>query len=76
MEPLYYVMAIMGCADSGAACQEARVEPVRYESAATCRSAMNEALLRNTDLSFPTISAACQSNTERMARTQGDSSRG
>ncbi len=70
MEPLYYVMAIMGCGDTGTACQEARVEPVRYESAGQCRAAMDDTLFKHTDLSFPVISAACQSNTERMARAE------
>ncbi|MES2339782.1 MAG: hypothetical protein V4537_16940 [Pseudomonadota bacterium] len=60
MEPLYYVMAILGCGDDGAACQQARLEPVRYQSVAQCQAAMNAALQRSTDLSFPTIQATCQ----------------
>lgn len=76
MEPLYYVMAIMGCGDAGIACQEARVEPVRYESVSTCQAAMGDALFKHTDLSFPTITAACQSSTERMAKAQQADRRG
>jgi hypothetical protein len=68
MDPLFYVIAIMGCGDLGNTCQEARVEPVRYESAAKCQAAMGDALLRNSDLSYPTIGAACQTNRERTAR--------
>ncbi|TKD51323.1 hypothetical protein [Sphingomonas baiyangensis] len=68
MEPLFYVIAIMGCGDSAVACQEARVEPVRYESAAQCQAAMLPALERNADLSFPVITAACQSRNQFMAR--------
>ena len=60
MEPLYYVMAILGCGDEGAACQQARIEPARYGSVGQCQAAMTVALQRNTDLSYPVIQAACQ----------------
>ncbi|UUL82020.1 hypothetical protein [Sphingomonas qomolangmaensis] len=68
MDPLFYVIAIMGCGDVGNSCQEARVEPARYESAAQCQAAMGDALVRNSDLSFPVVSAACQTNGQRMAQ--------
>ena len=68
MEPLFYVMAIMGCGDAGEACRQARVEPVRYASAAQCQVAMAEALQRNSDLSFPVITAACQQRGEQVAQ--------
>lgn len=60
MDPLFYVMAIMGCSDGSAACQQARIEPVRYPTIAACQAAMPQALMRNSDLSFPVISAACR----------------
>lgn len=62
MQPIFFVLAIMGCGDDSSACAEARVEPVRYETAAQCQAALPTALARNTDLSFPVISAACRSN--------------
>ncbi len=40
MEQLFYVMAIMGCADGNVQCTEARVVPTRYESMAQCRAAL------------------------------------
>ena len=70
MEPVFYVMAILGCGDMQEQCQQARVEPVRYESAAQCQAAMSQVLPRHTDLSFPTIAASCQRKGEQMARTQ------
>lgn len=69
MQPLYYVMAIMGCGDDGTACQQARIEPARYQSAAACQAAMAGALRRNTDLSFPIVQAAC----ERRGMVMADS---
>ncbi|URW75526.1 hypothetical protein M9980_13505 [Sphingomonas donggukensis] len=60
MEPLYFVMAILGCGDDGLACQQQRVAPVRYETAAACQAAMGNVLQQNADLSFPVVQAACQ----------------
>ena len=60
MGGVFYVMAIMGCGDAGTACQQARLEDVRYRTAMECQAAMPAALGRNTDLSFPVITAACQ----------------
>ena len=60
MEPLYYVMAILGCGDDGSTCQRARTEPARYSSPAQCQAAMAVSLQRNTDLSYPVIQATCE----------------
>lgn len=70
MEPLYFVMAIMGCGDAGAACEQVRVEPVRYRSVLECRAAMPDVLIRNSDLSFPELTGACQQQGMRMAKTE------
>ncbi len=67
MQPLYYVMAILGCGDDGAVCQQVRLEPVRYQSAAACQAAMANALQRSTDLSFPVVQAACERRGLMMA---------
>ncbi|CAN5504461.1 hypothetical protein BH09PSE4_BH09PSE4_11730 [soil metagenome] len=67
MEPLFYVMAIMGCSDGSAACSEQRVLPVRYASAQQCQMAMSAALMRNTDIDAPVITATCRSNGQNMA---------
>lgn len=60
MEPLVYVMAILGCSDGTAGCAQARVEPVRYRSIQACRAAMPSVLMRNSDLDFPEIGADCR----------------
>ena len=67
MEPVFYVMAIMGCGDPGVACQQARVEDARYASTEACEAAMPSVLARNTDLSYPTILASCHKRTNRVA---------
>ena len=68
MEPLFYVMAIMGCGDGNIQCTEARVVPVRYSSMAQCRAALPAQLAANTDLSYPMIGAACRTRGAEIAK--------
>lgn len=70
MEPLFYVMAIMGCSDGGTTCTEARVDQTHYASIQACQAAMPDVLARHTDLSYPVISSACRSSGVRMVETQ------
>lgn len=67
MEPVYFVMAILGCADDGQACRQERIEPARYQSASACQAAMDAALMRNTDIAYPVIGAACEQRSQRSA---------
>lgn len=60
MEPLLYLIAIMGCGESDAACREVRIEPARYRSEAACLAATEAALLRTDDLLFPNVVAQCR----------------
>lgn len=76
MEPVYFVMAILGCGDAGASCTEARVEPARFQSVAQCQAALPSALARHTDLDFPVVSAACRATGPRMVRAEAKPSRG
>ena len=62
MGPVFFVAAIMGCGDGAEACAPVRVEPVHYSTAAQCRAALPAALARNTDLDYPTLTAACQAS--------------
>ena len=61
MGPVSYVIAIMGCADGGAACQQVAVAPARYESAAACEADTANVLAGNTEFDFPTLVARCRS---------------
>ena len=60
MGPVGYVIAILGCADGGSACQTAATLSTRYESAAQCAAARDSALDASTDLDFPTLIAECR----------------
>lgn len=70
MDQVIYVLAIMGCGDDSLACQQARVEPVRYASYAACQQAMPAALGRNTDIDYPVIAAACQRQNARLVEAK------
>ncbi|MEG3163556.1 hypothetical protein U1701_03000 [Sphingomonas sp. PB2P19] len=69
MEPLFYVMAIMGCGDGNTQCTEARIVRARYESMAQCRAALPDQLAQNTDVPFPMIGANCRTAGSQIAKT-------
>ncbi|MGN6619474.1 MAG: hypothetical protein ACTHKR_00220 [Sphingomonas sp.] len=71
MQPIFYVIAIMGCGDGSQVCQQQRVEPIHYVTAAACQAAMPAALERNTDIDAPEIQAACRQSGMMIAREQG-----
>lgn len=60
MEPAYFVIAILGCADGGSACTPVATLPTRYENAAQCSAEAGAALGRSTDFDFPTLLAECR----------------
>lgn len=60
MGPVSYVIAILGCADGSAACQQVATMPARYESQAACQAATSDALVSSSDFDFPTIVAQCR----------------
>ena len=76
MEPLFYVMAIMGCADGNVQCTEARVVPVRYETMAQCRAALPTQLANNTDIDYPMVGASCQRKGAEFAKNMVKPPRG
>ena len=60
MEPLFYVMAILGCGESEAACREVAVVERHYASEAECLAATEDELLRRDDILFPAVVAQCR----------------
>jgi len=71
MQTLMYVMAILGCGESDAACREVRVDPRAYQSQASCQAATAATLARLTDFDFPTIVARCRRSDARAAIMRG-----
>ncbi|WP_165357307.1 hypothetical protein [Sphingosinicella sp. CPCC 101087] len=71
MEPLIYVMAILGCGESDAPCREVTVAEARYESEAACVAATEAELLRRDDLLFPSVVAQCRPGESRPQLLRG-----
>ncbi|MGZ8282906.1 MAG: hypothetical protein ACXWUN_08140 [Allosphingosinicella sp.] len=60
MEPLMFVMAILGCGESDTACREVMVVEARYRSEAECLGATEAVLMRHDDLVYPSVVAQCR----------------
>jgi hypothetical protein len=56
----YFIIAIFGCADGSAACTPVATVPTHYASEGACSAATRDALLANSDLDFPSLSAECR----------------
>jgi hypothetical protein len=63
MGPAFYVMAILGCGDGQAACEQVRLIETQYASVDACNAAMSDKLMAATDLPFPEVSAQCRRTT-------------
>lgn len=59
MASAIFLMAIMGCGEAEAPCQQVRVLETRYESQAACTAATEAAVMRFVDLDYPVIVAQC-----------------
>lgn len=56
----YFIIAIFGCADGSAACTPVATVPTHYASEAACSAATGAALIANSDMDFPSLSAECR----------------
>ena len=65
--PAGYLIAILGCGEADAPCQQVQLEPARYESRAACLAASDERIARHSDLPYPVVVAECRLATARMA---------
>jgi hypothetical protein len=57
--PATFVLAILGCGEGEARCQQVALAPVRYESQAACLAASEDALA-SADAPFPVLVADCR----------------
>jgi hypothetical protein len=69
LDPVLFVVAIMGCGDARTDCTEARVVRARYETAAECQANLPAVLAANTDLDFPDLTATCRRDRPMYAAT-------
>lgn len=73
MGPVYYVIAILGCADGGAQCAPVATVPTQYRTEAACAAGTSDALLANSDLDFPTLLAECRVSNRKASAPLGRS---
>ncbi len=59
MGPSIFIIAIMGCGEAEAPCQQVRMLEARYESQAACTAATEAALTENVDVDYPVVAAQC-----------------
>ena len=59
MGPGTFLIAILGCGEAEAPCQQVRMLEPRYQSEAACSSATDQAILSNSDVDYPVIVARC-----------------
>ena len=67
MEPAYFVIAILGCADGGSACTPVTTLQTRYATEAQCAASAGAALIENSNFDFPTLVAQCRAEAPKSA---------
>ena len=72
MEPLMFIMAILGCGESDAPCREVAVAEARYQSEADCLAATETQLVRFDDLASPSVVAQCRPANTRPQLIRGN----
>ena len=60
MGPAIFVIAILGCGEADAPCQQVSVAPAHYSSFAACNDATEAAVAQATDVDFPVVVAQCK----------------
>ncbi len=71
MGPAGYLLAILGCGEGEANCQQVAVQPMVYESRAACLAA-TEAALADAEAPYPVIVADCRVAGTRQASVRAD----
>lgn len=73
MSTALYVIAILGCGEGPAPCEQLRLAETRYESREACVAATDAALERHgADAPFPVVVAECRAEGAVPARLTGN----
>lgn len=72
MEPLMFIMAILGCGEGDAPCREVATVEARYASEAECLAATETELYRRDDILFPAVVAECRAEGARPRLIRGN----
>lgn len=72
MGPIFYVMAILGCGEADAACQQVDTVRAQYSSMAECNAATGAEVERRLDLAYPVVVAQCQQSNNKLAAVSAE----
>lgn len=67
MEPVLYIMAILGCSDAETQCAQIRTAPVAYATADACAGAGAQVLMDNADAPYPVVMTQCRPTSAKLA---------
>jgi hypothetical protein len=67
MGPGIFLIAIMGCGEGDAPCQQVRLLQTQYQSRAECLAASETALMANSNVDYPSVVAQCVSSRQAAA---------
>lgn len=67
MAPAFFFIAIMGCGEAEAPCEQVGRTQVQYESFATCTAATDAAMREHGDIPYPVVVAQCQPGNKAAA---------
>lgn len=60
MGPAIFVLAILGCGEADAPCQQVSIVNTSFSSEAACSEATTDAVERNQDIPYPVVVAECR----------------
>ena len=68
MEPAFFIIAILGCGEGDAPCEQVQLLAPRYESRAACTEATDRALTEAGDALYPVVVAQCVGAAEKSGQ--------
>jgi hypothetical protein len=60
MGPAYFIIAILGCGEADATCDEVGRTEASYQSIAACTAATEGAMEQHNDIPYPVVVAQCR----------------
>lgn len=72
MGPGLFVLAILGCGDGAAMCEQVAREDTVYRSEASCLAESEEVLIRESSRPYPLLMAECQPYDRQSASFWGN----
>ncbi len=72
MSPSIFIIAILGCGEVEAPCEQVRFADARYEGRDACVAATADEVSRHSDIPYPVVVAQCLPEGETAEMLPGD----